>query len=175
MTASVMKDNITEPLLLEIGLEGLIPIIAITEKLLSQGAFRNLRELELKLLYDGMIASRSQEIFEDFLESVSRLCERTCTIIGQDPMYRVSFHTQGIDMIERNCQMQDPMTDQRFGEPEWMAPSNTMSSNNQTDFPIAVRTRRLSAAFESTSALSTTSSLGVSITNRDSPRPKSSL
>ena len=162
-----MKDNITEPLLLDMGLEGLHPIIVTAEKLLNQGVFRNLRELELKLLYDAMVASRSQEILEDFLERVITFFERTCIIIGQDPMYRVSLYTQGIDTIWHNC-----LTDQRFDK-EWTAQSNAMSSN-RTHSPTEVHSHRPSADSEPIAILSDTPVTKVSLP-RCSTRPESFL
>ena len=170
MMASVLQDNLTEPLLLKMGLEGLHPTIVLAEKLLNQGAFQNLRELELKLSYDAMIAAGSQEIFEDFLEFFSSLCERMCIINGQDPMYHVSFHTRGVDTIWRNYQTQQPMTDQKSDEAEWTA--NVMSSN---DSPTEVDSYRPLAGSKSTSTPSGTPLTEASRTHYSSPRPKSSL
>ena len=55
-----MRHYITEPLIKEIGLEGFMPIIINADKMLRETNNVGLRELELKLLDDGMVSRISK-------------------------------------------------------------------------------------------------------------------
>jgi hypothetical protein len=49
------EDKITKPLIEFMGLEGFRSIIINVQQLITNGAFQNVREIELKLIYDGQV------------------------------------------------------------------------------------------------------------------------
>lgn len=55
-TASYWDSKITTPLIIFMGLEGFQSIIINVQKLIVNGVFHNLREVELKLMYDGQVS-----------------------------------------------------------------------------------------------------------------------
>jgi len=55
-TASYWDSKITTPLITFMGLEGFRSIIINVQKLMANGVFHNLREVELKLIYDGQVS-----------------------------------------------------------------------------------------------------------------------
>ena len=55
-TLRYWEKSIIEPLIQSIGLEGFRPIVNNVQTLIVNGVFRNLREVELKLIYDAKVS-----------------------------------------------------------------------------------------------------------------------
>lgn len=58
----IMREYVTEPLIMNMGLEGFMPVVLEANKLLNGVQQISLRELELKLLHEGKVAMPSDAV-----------------------------------------------------------------------------------------------------------------
>ncbi|MCJ1247724.1 hypothetical protein MMC30_004939 [Trapelia coarctata] len=100
-TASHWENKITTPLITFMGLEGFRSIIINVQKLMANGVFHNLREVELKLIYDGQHCSRSPARYHSFLKEVRRLCKEASTFPLHQPFSHDTQYMRDIDVTWR--------------------------------------------------------------------------
>ncbi|MCJ1288774.1 hypothetical protein MMC34_000303 [Xylographa carneopallida] len=91
------KATVTRPLLEFMGLEGFCSIVCEVQKMLERGAFRTLREAELKLIFDGQRHSRSPAKYHLFLKEIRRLCSQAVIFSAQEPFSYDNQYKRDID------------------------------------------------------------------------------